>query len=80
MIGLMMSHFNDVPPAFDSLDDYLKLMDKAHSRYRTDVIKRAKETAAWGVPDHWSTGASQSELCSIIYQLIDIIEQQSPGN
>lgn len=42
---------------------------------RRALIARAQQAAAWGVPDNESTGYSQSELCSIIRQLINELEK-----
>jgi hypothetical protein len=39
------------------------------------LLEKAKTAAAWGSPSHESMGYSHGELCSIIYQLINYIEQ-----
>lgn len=41
------------------------------------MLGRARQAASWGVPDNESTGYSQTELCGIIRQLINYIEETS---
>lgn len=77
MIGVQMFPFNDVPPAFKTLEEYREFRyTTGRDKAKRLVLERAKQARAWGVRDVYSTGYSQSELCNIIGDLIAIIENE----
>lgn len=63
-------------PFKPSIEAYLAQRGEfVEALYADRLLKKARTAVAWGVPDRESTGYSQSELASIIYQLINHIER-----
>ncbi len=68
--GMQMSHFKPSLEAYLAQPGRQELFGSSKR-----LLDKARTAAAWAVPDHESTGYSQSELASIIYQLINHIER-----
>lgn len=60
-----MSHFN-------TLEEYQAKLDTINKQ---KLIEKAENMATWAVPSHESTGYTQSELVSIIYQLVRALKK-----
>lgn len=59
-----------------SVKEHYSTMEEAANHFsKIRLLEKAKQAAAWGVPDNESTGYSHSELCGIIRQLVNYIEK-----
>lgn len=69
-----MTFPSSVKEHYSSMEDYVARI-KTSPAAKTRLLEKAKQAAAWGVPDNESTGYSHSELCGIIRQLVNYIEK-----